>query len=574
MLHPLPYLLSRLKLVASQAYVTSGKGFSPYGENKVYPEIQFQPQTQKNQFLTYSTLAGGSVIAADLFSKKGFAQSAPGIITSDSLRPTIPYGVASGDVTRGQAVIWSRCDRPARMIVEYSLDESFRSTRYIRRIMGPAATETTDYTARINLTGLPDGRQVFYRVSFQDLNNINVFSEPVTGSFQAVPKARTDVKFIWSGDSAGQGWGINPDFGGMRIFETMRQLQPDFFIHSGDIIYADNPIQAEVRLADGSVWRNVTTEAKAKVAETLDEFRGNYIYNLMDDNLRRFNAEVPTMAQWDDHETTNNWFPTEVLTNVGGDARYTVKSVALLSARARQALLEYMPVRINSRDPERIYRSFNYGSALEVFMIDMRSYRGPNTANLQTEGSEETEFLGRRQIQWLKRSLLSSKATWKVIASDMPIGLVVPDGPNAFEAVANAENGLPLGRELEIADLLRFIKRHNIRNVVWVTADVHYCASHYYDPNLAQFQDFLPFWEFVSGPLHAGTFGPNRLDNTFGPQVKFQKAPEPGLVNLPPSAGLQFFGMVKIDGDTQVMTVSHYTIDGEILDSIDLTPER
>jgi HEAT repeat protein len=35
-------------LVASQAYVTSGKGFSPYGENKVYPEIQFQPQTQKN----------------------------------------------------------------------------------------------------------------------------------------------------------------------------------------------------------------------------------------------------------------------------------------------------------------------------------------------------------------------------------------------------------------------------------------------------------------------------------------------------------------------------------------------
>jgi hypothetical protein len=34
--------------VISQAYVTSGKGFSPYGENKVYPEIQFQPQTQKN----------------------------------------------------------------------------------------------------------------------------------------------------------------------------------------------------------------------------------------------------------------------------------------------------------------------------------------------------------------------------------------------------------------------------------------------------------------------------------------------------------------------------------------------
>jgi murein L,D-transpeptidase YcbB/YkuD len=40
-------------LVISQAYVTSGKGFSPYGENKVYPEIQFQPQTQKNHLYCY-----------------------------------------------------------------------------------------------------------------------------------------------------------------------------------------------------------------------------------------------------------------------------------------------------------------------------------------------------------------------------------------------------------------------------------------------------------------------------------------------------------------------------------------
>jgi hypothetical protein len=39
--------------VISQAYVTSGKGFSPYGENKVYPEIQFQPQTQKNPILDF-----------------------------------------------------------------------------------------------------------------------------------------------------------------------------------------------------------------------------------------------------------------------------------------------------------------------------------------------------------------------------------------------------------------------------------------------------------------------------------------------------------------------------------------
>ncbi|WP_372573805.1 alkaline phosphatase D family protein [Ruegeria jejuensis] len=111
------------------------------------------------------------------------------------------------------------------------------------------------------------------------------------------------------------------------------------------------------------------------------------------------------------------------------------------------------------------------------------------------------------------------------------------------------------GREVEVADLLRFIKTAGVENTVWLTADVHYTAAHYYDPNAAQFSDFEPFWEFVSGPLHAGSFGPNALDNTFGPEVKFVKAPPEGQVNLPPSMGLQFFGLVDIDGATQQMTV-------------------
>ena len=107
----------------------------------------------------------------------------------------------------------------------------------------------------------------------------------------------------------------------------------------------------------------------------------------------------------------------------------------------------------------------------------------------------------------------------------MPIGLMVGDGKDAegrdrFEAVANGD-GPALGRELEIAQLLPFIKRERIRNVVWLTADVHYTAAHHYDPSRAQFHDFDPFWEFVAGPLHAGTFGPNELDDTFGPKVEF-----------------------------------------------------
>src|SRR5690606_13794401 len=116
----------------------------------------------------------------------------------------------------------------------------------------------------------------------------------------------------------------------------------------------------------------------------------------------------------------------------------------------------------------------------------------------------------------LKQGLAQSTAVWKVISSDMPIGLVVTDSPDQegrprLEAVANGDDGPPLGRELEVADLLRFIKAQRIRNVIWITADVHYTAAHYYDPNRARVQDFDPFWEFVSGPLNAGSFGPGQL---------------------------------------------------------------
>ncbi len=70
-------------------------------------------------------------------------------------------------------------------------------------------------------------------------------------------------------------------------------------------------------------------------------------------------------------------------------------------------------------------------------------------------------------MRWLKNQLLYSKATWKVIASDMPIGLLVKDGKTKFENASNGD-GVALGRELEIADLLRFIKQKNIRNVARV----------------------------------------------------------------------------------------------------------
>ena len=127
---------------------------------------------------------------------------------------------------------------------------------------------------------------------------------------------------------------------------------------------------------------------------------------------------------------------------------------------------------------------------------------------------------------------------------------------------------------MELVDLLSFIKRQNIRNTLWITADVHYTAAHYYDPNKAVFQDFDPFWEFVSGPIHAGTSPANQLDNTFGPQLLYYKAAPAGQAGLAPSDGLQFFGHVAIDGPTEVMTGTLKDVADQPLWSVKLEPKK
>jgi alkaline phosphatase D len=153
---------------------------------------------------------------------------------------------------------------------------------------------------------------------------------------------------------------------------------------------ADNPATP-----NGTSWTNAFLDAvpeKRKVAETLREFHRNHLYNRYDANVQRFSAEVPQIWQWDDHEVVNNWSDSK---DLSADTRYTEKRVQTLTARAGKAFLDYAPLRWHSQEEsERVYRKIAYGRDLDVFVLDMRSYRGPNTANLQTEPGPETQFLG------------------------------------------------------------------------------------------------------------------------------------------------------------------------------------
>src|SRR6202042_2535073 len=131
-----------------------------------------------------------------------------------------------------------------------------------------------------------------------------------------------------------------------------------------------------------------------------------------------------------------------------------------------RAFHEMYPMRESIVEPGRVYRTLSYGPHLDVFMLDEPSYRGGNGPNLQTSYGPDAYFIGPDQLAWFKRPLLDSRATRKVIASDMPLSLIVyDDATNSKGSEAFAQGDGPVrGREFEIADILRFIKTSGVTN--------------------------------------------------------------------------------------------------------------
>ncbi|RYE79232.1 MAG: alkaline phosphatase, partial [Myxococcales bacterium] len=237
-------------------------------------------------------------------------------------------GPQTGDVTPTSAVLWAQSEGAGRMHVELSTNGIV-----VRRARGGHAHVDNDFTGRIHLTGLAPGRDYEARLWF---DNNGVAGEPREVTFSTPGLHPSPLNLVWSADTCGQGWGINPDFGGLIGYKAMADVEPDVFVHCGDMIYADMPIKA-TKLDGTYVWRNETNEHVSKVAESLTEFRAHYRYNLSDEHLTAFNAKVPMIGQWDDHEVVDNWWSSKIL----DDDRYREKRFSVLArvAAPRQPVL-------------------------------------------------------------------------------------------------------------------------------------------------------------------------------------------------------------------------------------------
>ncbi|NIO07159.1 MAG: hypothetical protein GTO40_03860, partial [Deltaproteobacteria bacterium] len=310
------------------------------------------------------------------------------------------FACASGDVTEKEAILWARAETEGSVSFRYGTSPNLKKHRTSSSIR---VGIESDFTAHIPIRGLEPGKTYYYRAEVAGRS-----PGPVC-KFVTPPRRDelVDVTFAFGGDT-------RENHQPFRIMDAIRAQHPDFFLFLGDTIYAD---------VGGAAVR-------------LPEFWAKYRRNRDDVATQRLLSETSVYVSWDDHEVANNYHPDNPLAPIG-----------------RRAFFDYWPIRRNSQEPHRLYRSFRWGRALELFILDTRQYRDVR----------EGRILGLRQKQWLLNGLASSDAVFKFVATTVPIS-----SPRA----ADKWGGFPRDRN----EVLRTIEREKINGVVFLAADVHYAA--------------------------------------------------------------------------------------------------
>jgi alkaline phosphatase D len=485
------------------------------------------------------------------------ATAAPRARSEEALRVT--HGIAAGDVTATSAVIWSRASGAARMVVEYS-SLAAPSWPPLRQ-PGALVEAASDFTGKVVLDHLIADTRYLYRVRFVRSDGADTVSE--TGHFKTPPAdaVARPVSLVWWGDIGGQGYCRDPEHG-YALFTQMARLAPDVALASGDSVYADYACEPVTTVPDhprNALSADPETAAYQLVsaadprlrtpAEVLAAYRAKWKYNLEDEAYRRFRAQTSNVYQWDDHEVINDWAPGE--TNIGAlRGMADPRPMSILLAPGRQSFLEYTPIAPRGL----IHRSVRLGKLAELFVLDGRSYRDENTVpdgpgtvldvrlpsgeRRRLEGKAKT-LLGAAQRDWLLGELRAAEArgvTWKIIATDVPLSAVTgsyrvfaPEGAMAplytvrdgwaagsrLGSDRDGNAGNPFGFEAELRGILVAIRAGGIRNVVFLSADVHHARFLRYEPDgeLAG----LVFHEFIAGPASAISAPAGPLSRSFNP---------------------------------------------------------
>jgi alkaline phosphatase D len=331
----------------------------------------------------------------------------------------LSFNPVVGDMTADGAIVWVRAEPESSVAIEYGKDAALSASTVTPPV--PVAAES-DSTAKIALTGLQPSTLYYYRPV------VTAKKPGLVARFKTAPSPDDPalVKFCFSGDT-------RESYKPFNIMDAIRSAEPDFFVHLGDTIYAD----------------------RGGTASKLEEFWAKYRANRDDAPSRRFFSQTSLYLIWDDHEVRDNYDQENPLATIG-----------------QKAFLDYWPVRRDPAEPSRIYHSVRWGRGLELFLLDNRQYRD------RAHGS----MLGATQREWLLEKLAASTATFKVVASSVPL----------HGGGADRWDGFPEERR----EIFQWIRRKAIDGVVFISADLHFAS-------VAEIVRHPQVKEIVIGPMAA-----------------------------------------------------------------------
>lgn len=367
-------------------------------------------------------------------------------------------GVLSGDPTPNGITLWTRLDGasgPGRVRLEVATDRDFR-----RVVATKSVTTSSDvgHAVKSRVTGLKPYEQYYYRFA-------TATEDSPVGRFRtALPAdSQQPVRFaFFSCQDYTHGW--------YNAHEIMARDDLDFVVCLGDYIYAETYHSKATKTAvrEDRIGRtNPTNPGIVREAVTLADYRAKYSLYRSDASLRKMHQRFPMVVVWDDHETQDNDAGAERDGGLAAGKRFSLAR----RAAARRAFFENMPY-FAPRGTQRLYRSLRFGRTVELVMMDQRQYRAdqpcgdaivPACADLD----QPRPLLGATQMNWVKQRLASSPAAWKILGNEVMImpTKVLGDAFYTFDSW----QGYPRERE----ELLSFIRDRQIKDVVFVTGDIH-----------------------------------------------------------------------------------------------------
>ena len=394
-----------------------------------------------------------------------------------------PHGVAARAQSR-KAMVWTRAAAPGIYSLHVSREPDLSDP--MEFAVAPSAED--DNTVKQVVAPLLPGHRYYY--AFFDGPIRSELGTFRTAPRQDVPRA---LELALSGDSdvLWTDW-PEPQDRPFAVLDRIREERPGLFVYLGDTIYSDS-------------------ETGAPVALTLEEKWDKYKANRLP-ATQRLLRKVSTWAMWDDHEVINDFD--------GADLAETDPELLMAG---RKAFTDYFPI-----PKKRFYRKVDWGSEIDLIFLDERTYR---TGSADEPGSPciddeegldlapqmpqrirdqiglppvdpdclehlrdpDHTILGDQQRAWLKKRL-KSDARWKLILNEVPIAQLFVRPYDRWE-----------GFEWERNNILEFIRKQNIKGVVFLTTDLHANIGTRVYKDITKRGAEPITYEMISGPIQTCT---------------------------------------------------------------------